>query len=50
MKLPKISLKELQEIKEQNFKDRLKFIEQYSKWVKKQPNKVWSSQQKKLMK
>lgn len=50
MKLPKISFKELQEIKEQNFKDRLKFIEQYSKWVKKQPNKVWSSQQKKLMK
>lgn len=50
MKLPKISIKELQEIKEQNFKDRLKFIEQYSQWVKKQPNKVWSSQQKKLVK
>ena len=35
MKAPKIDLKELEKIKEENFKERLKFIDQYSEWVKK---------------
>ena len=49
MKIPNIDLKELQKFKKKNFKERLEFIEQYAKWVKKTPNKVWSSQQKKLI-
>ena len=50
MKLPEIDLEELKKMKEQNFKERLKFIDLYTEWLKKTPNKVWSSQQKKLMK
>jgi len=46
MKLPNINLKELNKIKEDNFKDRLKFIDEYTDWIKK--NKKWSSQQKKI--
>jgi hypothetical protein len=49
MKLPKIDLKELEKFKEENFKERLKFIDQYTEWLKKTPNKVWSSQQKKII-
>lgn len=49
MKLPKIDLKELEKQKEDNFKDRLKFIENYSKWLKKTSNKEWSSQQNKIV-
>ena len=50
MKLPEIDLEELKKMKEQNFKERLKFIDMYTEWLKNTPNKVWSSQQKKLMK
>ena len=46
MKAPKIDLKEF---KKKNFKDRLEFIEKYAKWVKKNPNKKQSSQQKKII-
>ncbi len=49
MKLPKIDLKELENIKKQNFKERLKFIDEYTKWLKKTPNKEWSSQQKDIV-
>ena len=49
MKFPKIDLKELEKFKEGNFKERLKFIDQYTEWLKKTPNKVWSSQQKKII-
>ncbi|MBI2672155.1 hypothetical protein HYX16_04440 [Candidatus Woesearchaeota archaeon] len=49
MKLPKIDLKELEKIKEQNFIERLQFIKIYSDWVKKTSNKKWSSDQKKLI-
>jgi len=49
MKAPKVDLKELEKIKEDNFKERLKFIDQYSEWVKKNSNKKWSSQQKDLL-
>ena len=49
MKTPKIDLKELRKIKEENFKDRLKFIDLYTEWLKKASNKEWSSQQKYLI-
>jgi hypothetical protein len=49
MKTPNIDLEELKRIKEENFKDRLKFIDLYVEWLKKTPNKQWSSQQKKLI-
>ncbi|MBN2422290.1 hypothetical protein JXB41_03620 [Candidatus Woesearchaeota archaeon] len=49
MRLPNIDLKELQEIKEKNFQDRLKFIDMYVEWLKKNPDKKWSSQQKKII-
>lgn len=50
MKAPNIDLKELNKLKEDNFKDRLEFIDQYSKWVKNSPNSKWSSSQKKIIK
>ena len=49
MKTPNIDLKELDKLKEENFKQRLDFIEKYVEWLKKTPNKKWSSQQKKLI-
>ena len=44
MTLPNIDIKELKKMKENNFKDRLKFIEMYAEWLKKSPNKKWSSE------
>ena len=32
--IPKIDLEELKKFKEQNFKERLEFIEKYAEWVK----------------
>ena len=49
MKTPRINLKELNRLKEENFKERLEFIDKYVEWMKKTPNKVWSSQQKNLI-
>ena len=49
MNLPNIDLKELKKQKEENFKDRLKFIEMYAEWLKKSPNKKWSSEQEKII-
>lgn len=49
MKLPEIDLEELKKDKEKNFQDRLKFIDMYVKWLKKTPNKKWSSQQKEII-
>lgn len=46
---PDIDLEELRKFKEENFKDRLEFIDKYAEWVKKTPNKKWSSQQKKIV-
>ena len=43
------SKEELDEYKSQNFKERLKFIDAYTAWLKKTPNKVWSKQQNKLL-
>ncbi len=49
MKTPTIDLKELQKSKEENFKERLKFIDKYTDWLKKSSNKKWSSQQNKII-
>ena len=49
MKLPKIDLEQLRKQKEENFKDRLEFIDLYTEWLKKQPNRKWSSQQKNVI-
>lgn len=35
MKMPNIDLDELEEMKKKNFEDRLKFIDDYSRWLKK---------------
>lgn len=48
-KLPEIDLEELKRFKEQNFKERLEFIEKYAEWVKKNSNKKWSEEQKKVI-
>ncbi len=49
LKIPKINLEELKRLKEENFEERLRFIDQYAEWVMKTPNRKWSSEQKKLM-
>ena len=49
MRTPNIDLKELKKLKEENFKDRLEFINKYSKWLKKTSNKKWSSEQKEII-
>lgn len=49
MKLPKIDLEELKKMKEENFHQRLEFIDRYVKWLKKTPNQKWSSEQKELI-
>lgn len=35
MKLPKIDLKEMEDLKRRNFEERLRFIEIYVEWLKK---------------
>jgi len=49
MKTPEIDLKELDKIKKDNFSQRLEFIDKYVEWLKKNPNKKWSKQQKELI-
>jgi hypothetical protein len=49
MKLPEINLKELERIKEQNFKERLEFQDWYVNWMKKSSNVKWSSAQKTII-
>lgn len=49
MKTPRIDLKELKKLKEENFRDRLKFIDMYTEWLKRTSNKEWSSQQKRII-
>jgi hypothetical protein len=46
MKTPDIDLEELKRFKENNFKERLEFIDRYAEWIKKNSNSEWSSQQK----
>ena len=49
MKTPKINIKELKKAKEQNFKERLEFIDRYTDWLKRSSNKKWSAQQKEII-
>jgi len=35
MNTPRIDLKELQRLKEENFRERLEFLEKYAQWIKK---------------
>lgn len=49
MKLPEINLKELERLKEQNFKERLEFQDWYVDWLKKTGNARWSSAQNKII-
>lgn len=49
MKIPDIDLEKLKKLKEKNFQDRLEFIKKYANWMKKTPNKKWSSEQKEII-
>ncbi|MEO9363147.1 MAG: hypothetical protein ABI348_04525 [Nitrososphaera sp.] len=48
-KLPEINLKELEKLKEENFRERLEFLDKYADWVKKTNNSKWSSAQKAIV-
>lgn len=50
--LPKLTKKDLEEMdleKKRNFKQRMEFIDFYTNWLKKTPNKVWSKQHVKFL-
>lgn len=47
--LTKKDLKDMEEEKERNRIQRLQFVDMYAKWLKKTPNKVWSTQHKKFI-
>ena len=49
MEIPNIDLKELEKLKEENFKERLEFIDKYAEWIKKNKNERLSSQQKEVI-
>lgn len=49
MKLPEIDLKELERLKEQNFKERLEFQDWYVNWMKTAGNAKWSRAQKSIV-
>jgi hypothetical protein len=49
MKTPNVNIKELEKFKKKNFQERLDFIDKYTEWLKKNPNKKWSKQQKDLI-
>ena len=50
LKLTEKDLKELEEEKERNRKQRMEFVNRYAEWLKKTPNKKWSKQQAKYLK
>ena len=45
----KVDFKELEEFKRRNFQERLKFIRFWVDYIKKNPNNVWSMQQKRIV-
>ncbi|HEX9677371.1 hypothetical protein [Nitrososphaera sp.] len=49
MKLPEINLKELERIKEENFRERLEFQDRYVIWMEKTNNVKWSSAQRAIV-
>ena len=48
MKAPRVNLKELEKLKEDNFKARLQFVDMYVERIKRTSNKKWSSEQKEI--
>jgi hypothetical protein len=48
-RLPRIDLAELKKAKEDNFRERLEFLDKYAEWVKNTDNAKWSSVQKALI-
>lgn len=46
MKTPNVDIEELEKFKKKNFQERLDFIDNYTEWLKKNPNKKWSKKQK----
>jgi hypothetical protein len=48
-KLPEIDLEELKKAKEENFRERLEFLDNYARWVKSTNNAKWSYAQKSLV-
>jgi len=50
LNLTDTDLKELEEEKKRNSKQRMDFVDSFSKWLKKTPNKIWSKQQVKYLK
>ncbi len=49
LKLSKKDLLEIDREIKRNKSERLKFIDYYTDWLKKTPNKAWSKQQNKLL-
>jgi hypothetical protein len=45
----KFDLKELDDDRERNFEERLRFIDLYVEWLRRTPNEVWSRQQKEMV-
>ncbi len=46
-KIPKLTKKDHEDLKEEKkriFEERMRFIDLYTEWLKKTPNKVWSRQ------
>ncbi|HLC67192.1 MAG TPA: hypothetical protein VJK52_06150 [Candidatus Nanoarchaeia archaeon] len=50
MRAPDINLEELKRFKEENFRERLAFLDKYADWLKRTPNSQWSKQQKNFLK
>ena len=51
-KIPQLTKKDFEEMeaeKKANKKQRMEFIDLYSKWLKKTPNKKWSKEQNTLI-
>jgi len=48
-RLPKIDIDELRKAKEENFKERLEFLDSYANWVKNTSNAKWSSAHKSIV-
>jgi hypothetical protein len=44
-----LDLREVEEDRKRNRKQRLEFITWYARWVKSTPNSKWSAQQKKML-
>lgn len=48
-RLPKIDIDELKKAKEENFRERLEFLDSYATWVKNTSNAKWSAAHKAIV-